>query len=122
LAFFQFADPEDQALFVPDMPETPFVHIALHVSQEQQAEVERRIAARGENAPPTYTLEHGYCRSVYVIDPNGMTLELTYDDPKALDPALDAKRRAEAHGELKRWLGGDWHNNNPFRADANAEA
>jgi hypothetical protein len=122
LAFFQFADPQDEALFVPDIPATPFVHIALHVTREQQAEVERRIAQRGIVPPGTYTLEHGYCRSVYVIDPNGMTLELTCDDPKALDPALDAQRRAQAHGELKRWLAGDWHNNNPFRSEAAAHA
>jgi catechol 2,3-dioxygenase-like lactoylglutathione lyase family enzyme len=122
LAFFQFATEEDEKLFVPDMPATPFVHIALHVTKAQQAEVERRIAERGIDPSKTYVLEHGYCRSVYVIDPNGMTLELTCDDPKALDPDVDAARRASAHGELKRWLAGDWHNNNPYRADANAHA
>ncbi len=122
LAFFQFADPEDEALFVPDIPATPFVHIALHVSPEQQAEIERRIAERGLTPPNTYTLEHGYCRSVYVVDPNGMTVEFTCDDPQALDPQVDADRRAAAHGELKRWLAGDWHNNNPYRHDANAHA
>jgi glyoxylase I family protein len=122
LAFFQFATEEDEKLFVPDMPATPFVHIALHVSKEQQAEVERRIAERGIEPPMTYTLEHGYCRSVYLIDPNGMTLELTYDDEKALDPEVDEARRAAAHGELKRWLAGDWHNNNPYRSEANHAA
>ena len=30
--------------------------------------------------------------------------------------ALDAERRASAHDELKRWLAGQHHNNNPFRA------
>jgi catechol-2,3-dioxygenase len=60
-------------------------------------------------------LEHGYCKSLYVTDPNGMILEFTHDDPRA-EP-LDADRRAAAHGELKRWLAGDHHNNNPFRAE-----
>ena len=31
LAFFQFADPQDQAEFGPSMPQTPFHHIALAV-------------------------------------------------------------------------------------------
>jgi catechol 2,3-dioxygenase-like lactoylglutathione lyase family enzyme len=111
LAFFQFADPEDEKLFVPDMPQTPFVHLALKVDQEAQAELEQRIKAAGLEA--TYTLEHGYCRSIYVVDPNGMTVEFTCDDPRA--SAGDEERKAKAHDELKRWLGGDHTSNNNFR-------
>lgn len=117
LAFFQFADPSDQAEFGPDIPSSPFIHIALDVDNEQQAELERRIAAAGITPPNTYVLEHGYCRSIYVKDPNGMILEFTYDDPQAAP--LDTERRASAHAELKRWLAGDYHNNNPFRYEAN---
>ena len=111
LAFFQFADKEDEKLFVPDMPQTPFVHLALKVDDETQAEMERRIKEHGLDA--TYTLEHGYCRSVYVVDPNGMTVEFTNDDPRAEEG--DAERKANAHAELKRWLGGDHTSNNTFR-------
>ena len=111
LAFFQFADPEDEKLFVPDMPATPFVHLALKVDEETQAEMERRIKEHGLEA--TYTLEHGYCRSVYVVDPNGMTVEFTCDDPRA--SAGDEERKAKAHDELKRWLAGDHSTNNEFR-------
>ncbi|PKP65236.1 MAG: VOC family protein [Alphaproteobacteria bacterium HGW-Alphaproteobacteria-7] len=115
LAFFQFADPDDQAEFGPEMPESPFTHVALDVDADAQAEIERRIAAAGFAEPDTYVLEHGYCRSVYIKDPNGMLLEFTHDDPRAAP--LDAERRASAHGELKRWLAGQYHNNNPFRAE-----
>lgn len=111
LAFFQFADKEDEKLFVPDMPATPFVHLALKVDEETQAEMERRIKEHGLEA--TYTLEHGYCRSVYVVDPNGMTVEFTCDDPRAA--AGDEERKAKAHDELKRWLAGDHSSNNDFR-------
>ena len=47
LAFFQFATEEDEKLFVPEFPQTPFVHIALEVNKEQQAEIEnfRKSAA-----------------------------------------------------------------------------
>lgn len=114
LAFFQFADPEDQAEFGPEIPASPFIHVALHVDEEGQAELQRRIEAAGIRAPDTYVLEHGYCRSLYVKDPNGMILEFTHDDPRA--EAFDAERRATAHAELKRWLGGQHDNNNPFRS------
>lgn len=116
LAFFQFANKEDEELFVPDIPATPFVHLALNVDEEFQTEVEGRIKAAGLEA--TYVLEHGYCRSVYVVDPNGMTVEFTNDDPRAA--AGDAARKANAHAELKRWLAGDWTSNNTFRSEEEA--
>jgi len=113
LAFFQFANAEDQKLFGPEMPASPFHHIALHVDAETQREIEARIKAAGYKEPNTYILEHGYCRSVYVKDPNGMILEFTCDAPEAV--AQDAERRAEAHSELRRWLAGDHRINNEFR-------
>ena len=113
LAFFQFADAEDQALFGPELPASPFRHIALNVDKETQAELEARIAKAGLQPPQTYTLEHGYCRSVYVEDPDGMIVEFTCDDPRAA--AGDAYRRSIAHAELKRWLAGDHTTNNDFR-------
>lgn len=113
LAFFQFANKEDEELFVPDIPATPFVHLALNVDKETQDGIESRIRAAGLEA--TYVLEHGYCRSVYVVDPNGMTVEFTHDDPRAA--AGDEARKANAHAELQRWLGGDWTSNNNFRSE-----
>ena len=113
LAFFQFADPADQAEFGPEIPSSPFIHIALHVDAEGQAELARRIAAAGITEPQTYVLEHGYCRSLYVTDPNGMILEFTLDRPDA--DRIGEMRRKDAHSELKRWLAGDHHSNNMFR-------
>ena len=116
LAFFQFADADDQALFGPEMPQSPFHHLALNVEPEWQRGLERRIALRGIGAPDTYVLDHGYCRSVYIKDPNGLTLEFTVDEPSA--QSEDAARRETAHAELSRWLAGDRHNNNIYRAAA----
>lgn len=113
LAFFQFADPEDQALFGPELAPSPFRHIALNVDPETQAELEARIARAGIVEPDTYVLEHGYCRSVYVTDPNGMILEFTYDAPEAL--AMAADLRARAHDTLRNWLAGDHSSTNMFR-------
>ncbi len=115
LAFFQFADPEDQKLFDPPLPPSPFRHIALKVDTRTQAEIEQRIAAAGYKEPSTYILEHGYCRSLYINDPNGMILEFTVDAPEAEE--INAKRREDAHAELKRWLAGDHRNNNIFRPE-----
>jgi len=113
LAFFQFADPKDQEEFGPKMPQTPFHHIALSVDQPTQAAIEARIAKAGIKPPQTYVLEHGYCRSVYVVDPNGLTLEFTLDHPQV--ETITRERRADAHQELKRWLAGDHHSNNTYR-------
>ncbi len=120
LAFFQFASPEDQALFGPKMPPSPFHHIAVNVDAETQALVEQRLKKAGLKEPDFYVLEHGYCRSIYVTDPNGMILEMTVDNPEAA--AGDAQRRAVAHKELKRWLGGDRRSNNTFRAETHQHA
>jgi hypothetical protein len=72
LAFFQFANPEDQALFGPKMAASPFHHIALNVEAAVQAQVEKRLRDAGYTEPQIYILEHGYCRSLYATDPNGM--------------------------------------------------
>ena len=118
LAFFQFADPDDQALFGPDMPSSPFQHIALNVDEQTQRALEERINVRKIAPDKTYVLDHGYCRSVYVTDPNGMILEFTHDRAEAV--VNEAQRRAVAHAELKRWLAGDHSNNNVYRQHADA--
>jgi glyoxylase I family protein len=113
LAFFKFAKPEDEELFGPKMPATPFHHIALNVDKETQQAIEKRLAAAGYKEPQTFVLEHGYCRSVYVTDPNGLILEFTLDHPEAAK--INSTRRASAHSDLKRWMGGDHTSNNTYR-------
>ncbi len=58
-------------------------------------------------------LEHGYCRSVYVTDPNGMIVEFTHDAENVDEIAVT--RKADAHAELKRWLEGNHASNNTYR-------
>ena len=113
LAFFQFADKEDADLFGPKMPASPFHHIAVNVTPEVQHKIEERVKAAGYKEPQFYVLEHGYCRSIYITDPNGMILEMATDDPLA-GPGAEARRNS-AHDDLKRWLEGDHHSNNTFR-------
>lgn len=115
LAFFQFADPSDQAEFGPPIPPSPFHHIALTVTPEAQDAVAQRLEAAGYEHPRTYVLEHGYCRSLYVEDPNGMIVELTADTPSAVTAEVIAANKAKAHRELERWLAGDHTSNNTYR-------
>jgi glyoxylase I family protein len=113
LAFFKFAKPEDEELFGPRMPDSPFHHIALNVDKETQQGIEQRLVAAGYKEPRMYVLEHGYCRSVYVTDPNGLILEFTLDHPRVKE--INETRRANAHADLKRWMGGDHTSNNTYR-------
>ena len=113
LAFFQFAKPEDAEQFGPAMPFSPFHHIALNVDKETQQGIERRLADAGYKEPQTFVLEHGYCRSVYVNDPNGLILEFTLDSPKVKE--INRDRLATAHADLKRWMAGDHTSNNTYR-------
>jgi hypothetical protein len=83
------------------------------VDAETQAGIEKRLKEAGFTPPKMYVLEHGYCRSVYAEDPNGMICEFTHDHPDA--DKINALRLKDAHSELKRWLGGDHRNNNMFR-------
>jgi len=115
LAFFQFAEERDQTLFGPQMPETPFVHIALNVDESTQNAIAGRIEKAGYRAPETFVLEHGYCRSLYIKDPNGMIVELTCDKDAANAAELVKARRDTAHSTLKRWLAGDHTSNNTYR-------
>lgn len=115
LAFFQFANPADQEQFGPAMPFSPFHHIALNVDAETQKEIEGRIKAAGYKEPESFVLEHGYCRSVYVTDPNGLIIEFTLDAPGA--DKINADRRGDAHTTLKRWLAGNHASNNNYRSE-----
>jgi catechol 2,3-dioxygenase-like lactoylglutathione lyase family enzyme len=104
LAFFQFADAEMYAL--TQAKEPPKVgshyHIALKASDETYEELKSRLNAAGETFRET---DHGYCKSIYTSSPDGMILEFTCDPPDVAE--IDAMRRADAHSELQRWLGGD---------------
>ena len=111
LAFFQFADPADQTLFKTALEPSPFRHIALAVDADTQDGIAKRLADAG--VPGSFVLEHGYCRSLYVTDPNGLLVEFTVDHPDAA--RINAERRTTAAADLSRWLGGDHTSNNIYR-------
>ncbi|MEV0265421.1 VOC family protein [Streptomyces sp. NPDC050617] len=113
LAFFQFADPEDQKEFQTEINFTPLRHIAFKVEQGTQDAMWKRITEAGYTEPETIVLDHGFCVSLYITDPNGLRLEFAVDHPDV--EKIDAERRATAHADLARWLAGDHTSNNSWR-------
>jgi glyoxylase I family protein len=108
VAFFQFAGKDDYEEFrLPHPAGMQFTHIALKVDRRTFAEAERRLKAAGV---PYRLTDHGYCKSLYVVTPDELKLELTLDPDNVAE--IEAKRRADAHAELKRWLAGDHTPNN----------
>ena len=110
LAFFQFADPEFNESQAALASTSPFDHVALNATAALQAEVVARAEKAGVDP---VTVDHGYCVSLYLKDPDGLTVELTVDTEDAIEaaPALHARARAE----LDRWLAGDRTPNNDLR-------
>src|SRR5713101_4060058 len=76
LAFFQFANSQFAEQFAPPPAPSLFRHLALLVAPEQQDAIRDRAEASGLE---TMMADHGYCRSLYIRDPNGLVLELTGD-------------------------------------------
>jgi glyoxylase I family protein len=62
-------------------------HVALRADEARQAEVRARMAADGTE--PVMTIDHGWCRSDYYLDPNGILVELCRDAPgMPIEPEL----------------------------------
>ena len=109
LAFFQFADPADREELRSHRPGS-LGHLALSVDDRVQSAMAARLTAAGI---PHRVVEHGYCRSLYVVDPDDLTVELTVDAPDV--EAINDLRRGDAASELARWLAGDHRPNNDLR-------
>jgi len=110
LAFFQFAGEADQNEFGPELPISPFRHIALKVDKELQQQLIQNLKDAGLDESRYYSLEHGYCNSLYVMDPDNLIVEFCVDHPDV--EKINADVLPIAHSELKRWLAGDHTPNN----------
>lgn len=112
MAFFQFADPDDQAELKLDSRDS-LNHIALATDTATQQAVRERLDAADVKHR---SVNHGYCVSLYVLDPDGLTVEFTVDAANVAD--IDRWQRKTAHDELARWLAGDRTPNNNVRSTA----
>jgi glyoxylase I family protein len=110
LVFFQFADRSYSEKSAPPVAFSPYRHVALLVDSESQDGIRERAESAGVG---TLTQDHGYCKSLYMQDPNDLILEFTVDHPAI--GKIDAVRRESAHRDLARWLSGDHSSNNDWR-------
>ena len=109
LAFFGFAEP-DVYEAVKAKTQSRFNHIALAVSPELQAQIKQNLEKGGHK---TSFIDHGYCQSLYVSDPDNLTLEFT-SDPKNV-AEINEWQVKTAHETLSTWMSGDRKPNNDLR-------
>lgn len=108
LAFFQFQEPHNERYLIGMT--NIFDHIALETDAESQNAIHERLLAAGV---AHYIQDHGYCTSLYVYSPDGLSVEICVDPADVED--IKAVRREDSHSALERWLSGDYTNNNHLR-------
>ena len=65
-------------------------HCAFRATSEKQEEVRARMTADG--IQPLMDVDHGWCHSLYYVDPNGIMVELCRDTPGFPPDPPEAKR------------------------------
>jgi catechol 2,3-dioxygenase-like lactoylglutathione lyase family enzyme len=110
LAFFNFADKAIQARFNVGAQKNLCYHIALAVDEETQTQINARCEAAQVK---TMLLDHGYCKSLYITDPDGLQVEFTVDAAN-VDEINDYQQRV-ARKSLDAWQSGDTRPNNNVR-------
>ena len=95
IAFFQFEQIGEQPDWTSDLSDgvgLPFWvnHCAFRATEAKQEEVRARMAAEG--IEPVMEQDHGWCHSLYYLDPNGIMVELCRDTPGFVPDPTEAKR------------------------------
>ena len=103
--FFQYADQDEQPVDLRSPG-----HIAFECNGETQHGIKERLEANGYTVR---VIDHGYCVSLYVTDPNNLRREFTVDHPEV--ERINADQLAHAYPALQRWLVGGHTPNNDFR-------
>jgi len=97
IAFFDLGGDE-----MPEpSPNTPdwVQHFAIETDSVENVEAMRgRLAEHGVETTPM--VDHGFVRSVYFFDPNGLRLEI---GARTEEPGFLERAASEAHGTLKAW-------------------
>lgn len=81
-------------------------HIAFTATAERQADVRARMDAAGHK--PLMDIDHGWCHSLYYVDPNGIMIEFCRDtpgfeaDPEEAHRLLTAVPSADQVGTMGR--------------------
>ncbi len=73
-------------------------HVAFKADQDRQDQARAALVAMGKE--PHMELDHGWCHSLYILDPNGILIEFCRDTGGL--PARTEDSRAEALAMLDR--------------------
>ncbi len=65
-------------------------HIAFGATEQSQIEVRARMDAGG--VPPVMDVDHGWCHSLYYLDPNQILIEFCRDTPGVTPDPAEAHR------------------------------
>ncbi len=95
MAFFQFEGVGEKPDYTTDVSDGVGLpvwvnHCAFRASADQQEEVRARMKAEG--IEPLMEQDHGWCHSLYYVDPNGIMVELCRDTPGFVPNGPEAKR------------------------------
>ena len=99
----------DAATKVPDSSPDQTLWVALKVDEVTQQQILDRITAAGYGH---FEIEHGYCRSLDVSDPDGLRLKFTVDAPDLEE--INCFQARTARQTLKDWNGGLRRSNNAW--------
>lgn len=96
IAFFAFEGVGERPDWRTDLADSVGVpvwvnHCAFRADADRQDEVRRRMADAG--VEPLMEVDHGWCHSVYYLDPNGIMVELCRDTPGFTADPAEARRR-----------------------------
>lgn len=95
IAFFQVHKVGERDDYVTDVSDGVGLpvwvnHCAFRATREKQEEVRARMTAAG--IEPLMDVDHGWCHSLYYVDPNGIMVELCRDTPGFTPDSSEAKR------------------------------
>jgi glyoxylase I family protein len=99
IAFFEINGVGERADYATDVSESVGLpvwtnHAAFRATAAKQEEVRARMSEAG--IAPLMELDHGWCRSLYYVDPNGIMVELCRDEPGMPTNREDADRLMRA--------------------------
>jgi catechol 2,3-dioxygenase-like lactoylglutathione lyase family enzyme len=111
MAFFQFQEDKYPPSKIQGRQDPFDHHLALEIDGKDAIFAYRdKLEAAGHEF---MLIDHGYCYSIYMHDPNGMQVELTTKVPETVE--IMEKHARTAHDDLKKWLEGVTVANNAFR-------
>ena len=95
IAFFQFDGIGEQPDYHTDVSDGVGLpvwinHAAFRATKDQQETVRARMT--NEGIDPVMEQDHGWCHSLYYLDPNGIMVELCRDTPGFVPDPSEAKR------------------------------